>query len=65
MWQRRLGAPRSPEGKSGPRACYASLLRASASPMSAEHRGEAYTPNAATRSRGWSASEAGQRSFAV
>src|ERR1700730_2480668 len=30
-----------------------------------EHRGEAYTPNAATRSRGRSASEAGQRSVAV
>jgi hypothetical protein len=30
-----------------------------------EHMGEAYTPNAATRSRGWSARAAGQRSVAV
>jgi hypothetical protein len=35
------------------------------SPVPGEHMGEAYTPNAATRSRGWSASEAGERSFAV
>jgi hypothetical protein len=35
------------------------------SPLSGEHTDEAYTPNAATRSRGWSASEAGQRSIAV
>jgi hypothetical protein len=39
--------------------------RARDSPVPGEHKGEAYTPNAATRSRGWSAREAGQRSVAV
>jgi hypothetical protein len=43
----------------------ASQSRASDSPVPGEHRGEAYTPNAATRSRGWSASEAGKCSIAV
>jgi len=33
--------------------------------QSAAKQGEAYTPNAATRSHGWSASEAGQRSVAA
>lgn len=35
------------------------------SPRESEYMGEAYTPNAATRSRGRCASEAGQRSIAV
>ena len=39
--------------------------RASGPPSSSEHKGEAYMPKAATRSRGWSASEPGQRSVAV